>query len=69
MDYGKRKSANNLKPQKGIKNGSAKINENTVRAIRINGKNGASLSQLATYFGISKSQVANIIHGRAWRHI
>lgn len=70
MDYSQRKTVNNSKPQIGEKNGSSKITETSVIAIRNLRKNsGYSFSKLAAIFEISNSQVANIVHRRAWRHI
>jgi len=65
-----RAARNNLKPQKGEKNGAAKIDEATVKSIRhIREVYGFSFRTLALAFSISQSQIANIIHRRVWRHI
>lgn len=66
----KKRGAYNLKPQFGEKNGSSKLKGKTVITIRyLHRYFGYSFSALSIRFEISKSQIANIIHRRSWRHI
>ncbi len=54
----------------GESNGSAKLTTEQVRRMRnFRETYGLSFGQLILVFSISKSQVANIIHRRNWRHI
>lgn len=52
---------------KGERNGRAILRAETVAEIRRLASLGAKGAPLARLFGISKSQVYNIIHGRQWR--
>ena len=54
---------------KGETNPSAKLNEKKVREIRRLQKVGWTQDRLATHFGISQSQVSNIVHRRLWAHV
>ena len=51
---------------KGTKNASAKISEETVRAIR---SSKESQNAIARRYGISQASVSNILLGRSWKHI
>lgn len=62
----KGRGVNNLKPQKGAENGSAKLQAGDAEIIRLIRSNGESYKNIASYFNISKSHVGNIIHGRSW---
>lgn len=54
---------------RGERHGTAKLREVDVLAIRAKRTAGASLSQLAAEFGISKSQVHRITHSESWQHL
>ncbi len=55
-----------LRPR-GTRNGNAKLTEGTVKVIRSLAVRGFSYSQIAYCFDRSKSCVAHIVSGRAWR--
>lgn len=58
----------NCKPQRGERNGSAKLNDHIVGAIRLAREaHGYTFKVLSDMFGISPSQIANIIHRRSWK--
>jgi hypothetical protein len=56
-----------IPPKPGEANPSAKLTWPTVRAIRARRQAGATLGAIATEFGISQSQVRNIVDGRCWK--
>jgi len=51
----------------GRNNPSAKLNESDVNKIRSMRKNNLSYQKIADKYGISKSQVGNIIRGESWQ--
>lgn len=53
----------------GEANGRAELTWEAVRAIRVDHAKGLTLRALANNFGISKSQVHNIVTGRSWREV
>lgn len=53
----------------GEKNGRAKLTEKDVIAIMAMRKSGASLSETARHFGVSKGSIWKIDDGRTWQHI
>jgi len=54
---------------RGERQGSAKLRDADVLAIRAKSRAGASLRQLAAEFGISKSQAGRIVRGEVWQHL
>ena len=54
---------------KGEQNPQSKVTEAMVLAIRAAAAQGTSGRALARQFGISPSQVSNILLGRQWRHV
>ena len=53
----------------GERNGSAKIAERQALEIISRYASGEQKSSLARAFGISRRQIANIVSGRAWKHL
>lgn len=53
----------------GSGNGRAKLDERSVASIRSERHGGASLSQLARKFGVSKTQISLIVTGAGWSHV
>jgi len=53
----------------GVENGSAKLTDDTVRAIRREYGHGQSYSRLARKFGVGKSTVARVVTREDWRHV
>ena len=53
----------------GIRNGSAKLTEKEVLAIRKDAKDGLSRRELARKYSMSKRQLYKIIHRINWKHI
>lgn len=54
-------------PMPGDANPAAKLDWETVRAIRRDRKAGRSLRQIAAVFGVCVSQVRNIVAGKCWK--
>lgn len=54
---------------KGEEKTLAKITENDVKEIRNIYNNPHSASQLGKLYGISKSNILNIVHRKAWKHV
>lgn len=57
------------RPVKGESHGMSKIANQDVIQIRLLYESGRTVTSLANEFGISRSQVSGIVHGRYWRHI
>lgn len=47
----------------------AKLDPDKIRAIRILKQDGYRTADLATYFGVHKSNIVQIMRGVSWRHI
>lgn len=60
------KGGNHINHHKGAANSASKLTADQVREIRKLNTEGKSYSILAAQFGVSKSQVANIITRRLW---
>lgn len=54
---------------KGNDNGSAKLNARDVAEIRKRRGNGMRQSHIAELFGISQSQVSDIVNRKQWTHV
>ena len=57
------------KPQKGEKNGRAKLSENDVYAIRTKRANGSTFQEIADEYGIHKKTVMDAVSGKNWSGI
>jgi hypothetical protein len=64
-DKGRRRTG----PSPGEKNGSSKLTEEAVLAIRRQYAEGSSLREIAPRFGIDYTHVSAIVRGKAWRHV
>lgn len=53
----------------GSRSGKAKLDEATVREIRIRARAGAVKLRLAREYGISNSQIYTICSGKQWKHV
>jgi len=53
----------------GEKNPNAKLNERHVCKIRTSYEKGWTPTELAKVFGVSKSNISNIVARRIWKHI
>lgn len=53
----------------GEHSNNSKLNENMVRAIRLEAASGATTRKLVQRFGIVKSTVRRIINGQTWPHV
>jgi hypothetical protein len=53
----------------GSRNGSARLTEDTVRAIRREYGHGQSYASLARTFGVGKSTVARVVTREDWSHV
>ena len=53
----------------GSKHPHAKLTEEGILAIRKARRDGATLTALATEFGVNKSRIYAIVHGKSWRHV
>lgn len=51
------------------KNRHTKLNEDTVRLIKIDRKNGMTLQAIADKYKVSKSAIADICKGRTWKQV
>ena len=56
-------------PRLGISNSAAKLTPRKVRSIRRLRKSRMALAAIGVLFGISQSQVHNVVAGRPWRHV
>ena len=54
---------------RGTRNGSAKLTEADVRAIRRERQEGASLVALGLRYGVNHTTISGIARGRLWKHI
>jgi DNA-binding NarL/FixJ family response regulator len=54
---------------KGSKNGSAKLNEQQVKEIKIMLKNGFTQKEIAIKFNMSQATIGFIASGRLWKHV
>ena len=54
---------------KGEKHYFAKLNEDKVKLIRIMSANGATLKEMADYFGCSSGAIAGVKFNRTWTHV
>jgi hypothetical protein len=54
---------------RGSRQGSSKLKEENVIAIRIFYQLGSTLSELAKMYNISKSVICNIVHRKSWTHV
>jgi hypothetical protein len=62
----------NLRPELrvvGERHGSAKLTENQVRQIRQLDEDGITQPELAAYFGVSRTQIRNIVRKKGWKHL
>jgi hypothetical protein len=60
----------NARTARGIDQGSAKLDDNKVREIRLLYPTGSvSQRDLAAYFGVSQEMICQIIHRRHWKHV
>lgn len=58
------------RPQKGSRNGMAKLTEATVMTARFERhQHGTSYQKLADKYGVSKRTMQNAVKGRTWTHI
>lgn len=53
--------------RRGQRNGSARLSPDQVREIRRLSKAGTSGADLARRFGVSQSQISNVINHRHWK--
>lgn len=53
----------------GSKNPNAKLNEEKVKYIKEAHATGTRVVDLANEFGVSRSNISNILAKRIWRHI
>lgn len=53
----------------GVKNHQSKLNDDSVRAIRLEYAAGATLKQLGAKYGVSFALVGMIVRRKAWRHV
>lgn len=67
IDDRERKGRN--KPQKGEKNGRAKLTETAVRDIKAKRKNGATFQKIADEYGVHKRTIMNAVSGKNWSGI
>ena len=67
MDDRDKKGRN--KPQKGQKNGRAKLSENDVLAIKTKRANGATYQKLADEYGVHKRTVMDAVSGKNWSNL
>lgn len=58
-----------LSSQNGIKNNLSKLNEQSVRAIRLLAKNGISRREIANKFNTCTSNIGFIILKKRWAHV
>ena len=54
---------------KGSKNGSAKLTESDVKEIRHLKEKGLRLTDLSNKFGVSVTNVCDIVNKRSWKHV
>lgn len=57
------------KPQKGEKNGRAKLSEKDVRAIKTKRANGETFQKIADEYGVHKRTVMDAVSGKNWSGI
>jgi hypothetical protein len=57
------------KPQKGEKNGRAKLSEKDVRAIKTKRANGETFQKIADEYGVHKKTVMDAVSGKNWSGI
>lgn len=55
--------------RRGALNGRAKLTDGDILKIRAAARIGTAHAVLAATFGVSKSQVTNLVKGRTWRHL
>ncbi len=68
--YAKNRQPKRLtQPMVGSMNGSAKLNEEKVSAIRKLRLSGKSLNEIAISYGVTGSNVSSICHNRIWKHV
>lgn len=60
--------SNGRVPTRGERQGSAKLNEEKVRQIRLLAKN-RTLASLAREFHVGETAINDIVHFRKWRHV
>lgn len=53
----------------GTVNGRAKVTDVSVIAIRTRGLAGESRTKLAAEFGVARTSISGIIHGKTWAHL
>lgn len=53
----------------GAANGNARVDADTVRAIRQRAGGGETQKEISAAFGVSPSTVAAIVHRRTWKHV
>ena len=64
-----RESKGRNKPQKGEKNGRAKLSEADVLEIKIKRKNGMPFHKIAEEYGVHKKTVMDAVNGKNWASI
>jgi DNA-binding transcriptional regulator LsrR (DeoR family) len=52
-----------------VKNHQSKLNDDSVRAIRIEYAAGGTLKQIGARYGVSFALVGMIVRRKAWRHV
>lgn len=57
------------RPQRGERNGSAKLTEADVFAIRARHHDGETQTGIAQDFPVSQQQICDIVHRKCWTHI
>lgn len=61
-----------LQPEKvarGTKQGSAKLNEDAIIAIRKLNADGLTRAAIARLFAVSWATIDNVLNGKIWRHV
>jgi DNA invertase Pin-like site-specific DNA recombinase len=53
----------------GNANTKAKLDPEKVRQIRLRHEHGESRAALAAAYGVSKTTLWSVLHGRTWRHV
>jgi len=54
---------------RGVRSGTAKLDDDKVREIRLLMADGVSYTRIAARFGVSTKPVFNIAHGKSWRSV
>ena len=64
-----RESKGRNKPQKGEKNGRAKLSETAVLEMKAKRKQGASFQKIADEYGVHKKTVMDAVKGKHWSDV